>query len=251
MKLKIILKKMGKEFINIFRGVYTWINIIILSIFFSTTIIISFPFVFFVDKERHSLHKLAAIWALAIQYLNPWWKFSIKGKENLAKKNEAVIYVANHQSQADILALFILSTRFRWIAKASLFKIPFFGWGMKLIGYVPVERGNKLSAEKSLKLSSRHLKNGTPMIFFPEGTRSKTGSLGEFKTGAYRLAKTLNLPIVPITINGCAKMLPKGSILPKKSNVSITIHPRIEPNNLSYLEILEKSREAILSKLKT
>ncbi|APJ02812.1 lysophospholipid acyltransferase family protein [Silvanigrella aquatica] len=235
---------------NILRGIYTWSNVIFLSVFFSSIIIILFPFVYLFDRQRHSLHKLATYWALSIKNLNPWWEFKIKGKDNLAKKNEVVVYVANHQSQADILALFILSTRFRWLAKASLFKIPFFGWGMTAVGYVPVERGSKSSSEKSLKLSAQHLKNGTPMLFFPEGTRSKTGALGEFKTGAFRLSKSLNVPIVPITVQGCADMLPKGSIWPRVNKVTITVHPKIYPDDLTAAELMLQAKEAISSKLR-
>ncbi len=244
------IETLKKEPAHVLRGIYTWINIIILSIFYSSTIIILFPFVYPFDKERHFLHKLANLWAISIGKFNPWWEFNISGRENLAKEGEVVIYVSNHQSQADILALFMLSTRFRWLSKASLFKIPMFGWGMTAVGYVPVDRNSKSSSEKSIKLSIRHLKKGTPMIFFPEGTRSKTGELGEFKMGAFRLAKSLNISIVPITVDGCADMLPKGSIWPKFNKVTITVHPKIESNNLTASELMLHAKEAISSKLK-
>ena len=235
---------------NILRGIYTWANIIFLSIFFSSIIVLLFPIVYLFDKERHSLHKLATYWALSISKFNPWWEFKVRGRENLATKDEVVIYVANHQSQADILALFILSTRFRWLSKASLFKIPIFGWGMSAVGYVPVDRSSKSSSEKSIKLSARHLKRGTPMLFFPEGTRSKTGAIGEFKTGAFRLAKSLNIAIVPITVDGCSDMLPKGSIWPRVTKVTITVHPKINSTNLTASELMLQAKEAISSKLR-
>lgn len=235
---------------NVLRGIYTWSNIIFLSILFSSIIIILFPIIYLFDKERHCLHRLASLWAISISKFNPWWEFRVRGRENLATKGEVVIYVANHQSQADILALFIISTRFRWLSKASLFKIPIFGWGMSAVGYVPVDRSSKSSSEKSIKLSARHLKRGTPMLFFPEGTRSKTGALGEFKTGAFRLAKSLNIAIVPITVDGCADMLPKGSIWPKITKVTVTVHPKIDPTNLTASELMLLAKEAISSKLR-
>jgi len=247
---KKIIEPLKKEPAHVLRGIYTWTNIIILSVFYSSTIILLFPFVYPFDKERHFSHKLASLWAISIGKFNPWWVFNIRGRENLVNKDEVVIYVANHQSQADILALFMLSTRFRWLSKASLFKIPIFGWGMTAVGYVPVDRSSKASSEKSIKLSIRHLKKGTPMIFFPEGTRSKTGALGEFKMGAFRLAKSLNIAIVPITVDGCADMLPKGSIWPKVTQVTITVHPKIDSNNLTASELMLKAKEAISSKLK-
>ena len=150
---------------------------------------------------------------------------------------------------ADILALFIVSTRFRWLSKASLFKIPLFGWAMSAVGYVPVLRGSKRSTERCMRISARHLKKGTPMVFFPEGTRSKTGELGQFKNGAFRLAVSLGIPIVPITINGCAELLPKGSLLPKVASVTIHIHECISPKNLSADELMLKARSVIFDQL--
>lgn len=248
--LKQFFQDMQKRpFLDIVRGGFTWLSVIMASIFFATLILILFPIVYLIDKERHTLHNFANGWGKAIQYLNPWWNFNIIGRENLAKKNEPAIYVANHQSQADILALFIISTRFRWLSKASLFKIPLFGWAMSAVGYVPVIRGNKRSSEQCMRTAVKHLRKGTPMVFFPEGTRSKTGELGQFKNGAFRLAASLGIPIVPITINGCTELLPKGSFLPKSANVTIYIHKPICPKNFSAEELMLKAREIIEKQL--
>lgn len=234
---------------DIIKSIFLWSNIILSGIFISSLVLFSFPFVYLLDKKRHFLHTLANLWGKIIQTLNPWWTFKIIGKENLAKKNEAVIYVANHQSQADIIALFMISTRFRWLSKASLFKIPLFGWAMAAVGYVPVHRGNKKSAERCMLISSQHLKNGIPMIFFPEGTRSKTGELGAFKNGAFRLAVSLGVPIIPITIEGCKELLPKGSLIPRSAKVTVNIHKAIDSKNLSSDELMLKARTTIAEQL--
>lgn len=238
-----------KDHYQLLRAIYTWTNVLVLTIFFSSLVLVLFPIVYFFDRERHSLHWVGTSWALAIGKFNPWWKFEIRGKENLASIGEPVIYVSNHQSQADILAIFMLSTRFRWLAKASLFKIPLFGWALSAVGYVPVVRSSKSSGEKSIKLSTLHLKKGTPMLFFPEGTRSKTGALGEFKSGAFRLAKMQNVSLVPITITGCSELLPKGSLCPKYSKVLIYVHEKIDPSHLTATELAEKAKKIIASKL--
>lgn len=239
----------NRPFLDVLKGIFMWINVVLSAILTSTIVLILFPLVYLFDKERHLLHEFAILWAKSIQYLNPWWNFKIVDKKNLASKGKAVIYVANHQSQADILALFIISTRFRWLSKASLFKIPLFGWAMSAIGYVPVIRGSKKSGERCMRICAEHLKNGTPMIFFPEGTRTKTGELGEFKNGAFRLAISLGIPIVPITINGCTELLPKGSLLPKNANVSIHIHEALFPTNLTAEGLMLKARNVILEQL--
>ena len=235
--------------VDVIRGCFLWGTVILSAIITSTSVLMLFPLVYLFQKDRHILHACANIWGKTIKYLNPWWTFKIIGHENLAKKNQAVIYVANHQSQADILALLILSTRFRWLSKASLFKIPLFGWAMSAIGYVPILRGNRKSADHCMRISKKHLKNGIPIVFFPEGTRSKNGELGAFKNGAFHLAVTLNIPVVPITINGCAELLPKGSLLPKVANVTIHIHESISPENLSEIELMLKARNVIANQL--
>ena len=234
---------------DVVKGMFTWSTVIISGLITSISVLVLFPLAYLLSKEKHLLHECANLWGKTIQYFNPWWTFTIIGRENLAKKNHAVIYVANHQSQADILALFIVSTRFRWLSKASLFKIPLFGWAMSAVGYVPVLRGSKRSTERCMRISARHLKKGTPMVFFPEGTRSKTGELGQFKNGAFRLAVSLGIPIVPITINGCAELLPKGSLLPKVASVTIHIHECISPKNLSADELMLKARSVIFDQL--
>ncbi len=231
------------------RAFFLWISVIVFTIMAATSVLILFPFAYIFDKQRHSLHAIGIIWASAIKYANPWWKFEFLGTENLAHNGQAAVYVANHQSQIDILALFMLKMRFRWIAKASLFKIPFLGWAMTAVGYVPVIRGNRNSQEKCMMLAAQHIQNGTPMGFFPEGTRSVTGEIGKFKTGAFRLAQSTNVPIIPISIQGCGKLLPKHSVIPQKAHVTITVHPAIQSNEYDTSTLIEKSREAIMSGL--
>lgn len=229
------------------RGFWFFAVVIVLTIVFSLCVFITFPFALLFDKQRHSIHGFAIGWAYAIKLCSPWWKFHIHGKHNLAKNNHAVVYVANHQSQMDILAIFMLNMRFRWIAKASLFNIPFLGWCMRAANYVPVIRGNRKSQEQCIQRAEQIIKSGVPMLFFPEGTRSLTGALGEFKSGAFRLAQATQVSIVPISIQGCAKLLPKHSLIPEKAIVKITVHPPIDSTQYELKELVQKTREIILS----
>lgn len=229
------------------RAIWFFASVFALTILFSLGVFIVLPFAFFFDKNRHSIHSFGIGWAHSIKLCNPWWQFHIKGQHHLANKNQAVVYVANHQSQMDILAVFMLNMRFRWIAKASLFKIPFLGWSMSAAKYVPVIRGNRKSQEECMRLAEQSIKDGIPMIFFPEGTRSLTGALGEFKTGAFRLAQTTGVPIVPISIQGCGKLLPKHSLIPQNAEVTITIHPPIVSTQYELKELVQKTRGVILS----
>lgn len=242
-------RESGSFFFDLIRCVLLWTSVVILTSICALLVLICFPFVYVIDRQRHFLHGIGTLWTRAILFCNPWWKFRVVGQHNLIKKGKAAVYVSNHQSQADILAIYALGTRFRWLGKASLFKIPVLGWAMLAIGYVPVIRGNKRSSEKCMERSAEHLRMGTPMVFFAEGTRSKTGQLGEFKTGAFRLAKQLNVPIIPITIQGCSDLLPKNTYFPRDAQVKITVHKPISVEDITLENLVEKARNVIASEL--
>ena len=246
--MEMILKQKKTGQIHWFQFIFMWSTFLILTIFFGMIASISSIF-FLLNSNGNRTHSIATLWAKSILYCNPWWTFKITGTENLPTSDEPVIYVVNHQSQADILAIYLINTNFRWLAKASLFKIPIVGWGMSSAKYVPVKRNDPHSREKCLKLSAAHLKNKTSMLFFPEGTRSPDGVLRKFKGGAFRLAKQMNVAIVPITIQGCSTLLPKGSMLPNYTNVEIYIHKKISQEQYSAEELMNHSRDIIASAL--
>ena len=93
------------------------------------------------------------------------------------------------------------------------------------------------------------LRSGTSLFFFPEGTRSRNGVIGKFKLGAFKLANDTSVKIVPVTLNGTQKMLPKGSVWVHPSNIDIVVHAAIEPQNISPEDLLEKTREVVRSGL--
>lgn len=204
-----------------------------------------YPLSIVMDRNRETMHRIASLWAKMVVKSNPWWKFEISGEENLPSSTTPVVFVANHMSQTDILAVFLTGKNFRWLAKDSLFKIPFLGWAMSMVGYVPVKRGDRRSHVECMQKSKEHLLKGTSMLFFPEGTRSPDGKLQEFKTGAFRLAKEAKVSVVPIAILGSEYMLPKGSSIPRAAKVSIQFLPAISSENLSIEELTSKSKSAI------
>lgn len=229
--------------------VFSWSCFIFFTLFFGTTVVLFGILLLPWDRSGRFGHFIGKIWAKAVIKSNPWWKFNIKGVENLPDSDEAVVYVSNHQSQSDIIALYVLNINFRWLAKDSLFKIPIFGWAMTFSRYVPVKRHDPHSREKCLKASARHLRNGISMLFFPEGTRSKNGVLKRFKNGAFRLAQKEKVAIVPITINGCDKLLPKGALRPNRATVDMFVHPKIYPEQLGTDELVKTVRKSIQSTL--
>jgi 1-acyl-sn-glycerol-3-phosphate acyltransferase len=147
----------------------------------------------------------------------------IEGLENL-RPDRTYIFAANHQSQFDILTLQgYLVFNFRWLAKKELFRVPIWGAAMKRAGYIPVDRSRGRQALKSLDEAAKRIADGTSVIIFPEGTRSRDGKLQPFKAGGMVLAIKAGVEIVPVAISGTYEILPKGRLRLQPGNVLIRI----------------------------
>ncbi len=164
------------------------------------------------DRRRVVSNVFSAFWASVYTWVMPPWSVKIIGREKLdVRKN--YLFVSNHQSQMDILVLYRLLFPYRWVSKDSVFKLPFIGWNMALNnGDIKLKRGNKDSVKSMMARCEFLLKRNISIFFFPEGTRSKTGRLGPFKTGAFALALRTGTDIQPIAINNTIKALPKYSL---------------------------------------
>jgi 1-acyl-sn-glycerol-3-phosphate acyltransferase len=142
----------------------------------------------------------------------PLWTVSIKNRQNLNMK-KSYVFVSNHQSQLDILIVYQLYFPMRWISKAAVFKLPFFGWNMLLNGYIKLKRGDKQSVIEMMARCEQLLEQNVSVMIFPEGTRSKTGIIKSFKPGAFLLAKKMKKSIIPLVINNSKNALPKYSLI--------------------------------------
>jgi 1-acyl-sn-glycerol-3-phosphate acyltransferase len=170
--------------------------------------VITWPF----DRNGLLLHLFSCAWAQLYFWVNPGWHLRIEGRERLPWRGPAVL-VANHQSVGDILVLFGLYRPFKWVSKASNFKLPFLGWNMYLNRYVRLVRGDKESIAKMMAASERWLERGVPVLLFPEGTRSPDNDFLPFKDGAFRLALAKGCPLLPIVLTGTGDTLPKHGLL--------------------------------------
>jgi 1-acyl-sn-glycerol-3-phosphate acyltransferase len=151
------------------------------------------------------------------------------------------LYVANHSGLHDILSLAAhLPIQFRWVAKKSLFNVPFMGWHMRRSGYIPIDREHPRLAAKSIIDAGQIIRDGVNAIAFPEGTRSRTGELGKFHSGAFALALRAGVPLVPISIEGSFRV-----IFPKTLQVNPGTIIRIkigQPIDVSQYQHGEKNR---------
>ncbi|WP_456369811.1 lysophospholipid acyltransferase family protein [Thermodesulfatator atlanticus] len=160
-------------------------------------------------------------------------RLEVRGLEHI-RPEENYIFAANHQSQFDIPVIgTILPHKISWLAKKSLFKIPFFGWGLLAAGCVPIDRENPRKGLESLMLAVGKTKEGFSVLIFPEGTRSPDGRLQPFKVGGFILAIKSGLPVVPIAICGTREVLPKGKLLLKPGLVRVKIFPPIPTKGLT------------------
>ncbi len=154
------------------------------------------------------------------------------GVENLPGEGPT-IFIANHQSILDIpVVIAMLPAGMNMFAKRSLFKIPVFGWAMSAQGFVPVVRHNRSKARQSLQPAERILKEGKQLFIFPEGTRSRTGELGTFKTGAFRLGIMTETPIIPLTLIGGDSILPPRRRLIKRGRITMVVGEAIDTTGL-------------------
>lgn len=207
----------------ILLSVYSWL-IVLLSFFimFPVAVIIWLSTILF-DKRLVCQHWFSCVWASSFIWLNPLWSVRITGKEKI-DPSTAYVMICNHQSMLDIVVLYRLFVHFKWIAKKELFKIPVVGWNMLLNKYVAVDRGNKHSHLKMMHDALNHLKLGSSIMIFPEGTRSKDGELLYFKEGAFKMAIDAKVPILPIVLDGTSDLLPKhGLILKNKGFIRVKV----------------------------
>ncbi len=187
--------------------------------------------VFSFDKKRKILHRQSFWWANAIIGLNPYWKITALGLENIDPLKTYVV-VANHQSLADIIIIYKTRMQFRWVAKESLFKIPFIGWGLFLGKHIRLARGKYSSVKKAYRQAAAWLQKDMSVVFFPEGTRSSTNQINQFQNGAFKLAIKEKRAILPVAIKGSRESIPKGSwIFKRKVAGTVKVLPPIETKN--------------------
>lgn len=189
------------------RAVRQWVPFTSRTIAYGTVSLLLGP----LTKDRR-----ASLWAM-----RNWCKSSARGldievigsgMENVPK--EPFVYASNHQSLLDVLVLgSVLPCDYKWAAKRSLMKIPFLGWHLQLAGHVPVDRGQgSRAAAEVIGRFETVLKEGKPLLVFPEGTRSEDGLLRPFKNGGFYAAVRAGVPVVPVTLEGTHRLMKKGAL---------------------------------------
>jgi 1-acyl-sn-glycerol-3-phosphate acyltransferase len=191
-----------------------------------------FPFsalaIIFTGRPAASLTWVRGPWSRVLLWAGGA-TLEVVGAQHVAR-DRPYIFVSNHQSTIDIPTLFIaIPADVRFVAKHALKYVPFIGWYMSLARFVFVDRGNTRKAVDSLDKAAAQIRGGVSIIMFPEGTRSTSLKVMNFKKGPFVLAMKAGVPLVPIAIEGSGKLMPKNSWNITPGPIRVSIGAPIDP----------------------
>jgi len=192
------------------------------------------------------VHRLASRWALG-NVKRSGAKFHIEGLENIPK-DQAVVFISNHQGDFDI-AVFLayIPVPHGYISKIEILKVPLLRSWMKNLRCVFIDRNNIRQTAGAFLEGIKILQSGHSLVLFPEGTRSKSEAMGEFKNASFKLATKAKAPIIPVTINGTFRIMEANNRLIKPADVHVKIHPPVPTDVEDIAEIPEQVRKIIAS----
>jgi 1-acyl-sn-glycerol-3-phosphate acyltransferase len=202
------------------------------------------------DARGRWQHGCARVWSWLI-LATSGIRVHVEGLEN-AQRVATAIFCVNHQSAMDIPILFVkLPVQFRFVAKRSLFHLPFLGWHLRRSGHIPVDRGRPRQALQSIEHAAERIRAGSSVVLFPEGHRSRDGQMLPFRTGSFRLAVLSGVPIVPITLNGTRRVLKPDTYHVRGGPTEMIVHPPIPTRSLGLGDVealCERVRAQIASR---
>ena len=200
------------------------------------------------DRDARAAFRVAQYWA--------WFnlrlcgvRLTVDGLEHL-DPCRSYVFMSNHRSNVDVLALVVALWDFqlRWVAKEELFHIPLFGWALRAMKQIVVNRSDHAQALASLATAKQRMHDGISVVFFPEGTRSE-GTMLPFKKGGFVFALETGMPVVPIAITGTANILPRaGWLVRRGGDVRVSIRQPISTTGRTAADrdaLLAETREAI------
>jgi 1-acyl-sn-glycerol-3-phosphate acyltransferase len=234
-RLKTILVYLWAPFANLLWYTHT--------VVMATLSLILWPF----DRSGELQHWCARWWCRLVAW-SIFARIRVHGAANV-RKDQNYVYMANHSSLIDTPALFAyLPYQFRIMAKKELFWVPFMGWHLWTAGNFPIDRSDGRKTARSLRAVIDGVKGGKSLAVFPEGTRTPDGRLQAFKSGAFKIAVKAGVPIVPVSIRGTFKLLPKTTLAPRPGRVDVVVGTPIDTskyNERNLSELIAETRRAI------
>ncbi len=232
-------------------SIWAWfvlgVTMLVMTPVIAITRLVTMPF----DPGAYQAGRMFRRVAVIHQKLNPLWKFTWSGDLPDDPRRPYVV-VANHESFVDILLISHLPMEMKWMSKSEFFKIPFVGWAMRMVDDIRLDRGDKKAAVQVMHDAADRLDKRVSVMIFPEGTRSKTGALQEFKTGAARIAIDAGSPILPVAVLGTRDALIKHDWRFGRSHAEARVLDPISTDGLTKRdagELTERCRDAIAAAL--
>ncbi|MGC3954732.1 MAG: lysophospholipid acyltransferase family protein [Propionicimonas sp.] len=220
------------------------------------TILLAFPVVTLIwlanlrtDPGRYRAGYAFRKVAVVAQTLNPLWEFTVSGAIP-ADPRRPYLVVANHESFVDILLIAHLPFEMKWLAKSDFFAFPLVGWMMRMAGDIRLVRSDRGSRGQALAAMRDRLAKRVSVMVFPEGTRSASGELGEFRDGAFAVAVEAGVPILPLAVIGTRDALLKHDWRFGSSHAEVRVLDPIEVDaGTDVAELRERTRTAIAEAL--
>lgn len=199
---------LNRPLVRTVASIWAWLVLVVVIVVWTPLValvrLVTAPF----DPAAYHAGLLFRRLTVVHQRLNPLWKFDVSGTVPDDPRNPYVV-VANHESFVDILLISHLPFEMKWMSKSDFFRYPLVGWMMRLARDIRLERNDKKSGIRALKECRQRLDQRVSVMIFPEGTRSASGELADFKDGAFRLAIDAGVPILPLAVVGARDALIK------------------------------------------
>lgn len=184
------------------------------------------------DRAGSVYDRIPRWWANTLLWVSGT-KVRVHGRE-WAEGGAPRIFVGNHVSWFDVLATAAALPRGKYVAKAELFRVPVFGQAIRWIGMIEIDRENRKAAFGSLERAAAKIREGNPVVVFPEGTRGDEYALRPFKKGPFVLAITAGVPIVPMVIHGTIERMRRGSWQINPGTIEVTFLEPIPTAGFTY-----------------
>lgn len=227
--------------------IYTFIQLTFFFILSVVALVVCYPF----DKARKVVHNISRVSCMCFWCVPPSWNRACRviGLENIDKSKSYVI-VINHNSMADIIALYFLPLNFRWVSKKEVFRIPYIGQLLSIHGDIAIDRSRGADAmRKVTEQGKMWISRGASIAMFPEGTRSKNGEMSRFKQGAFALAKEAGVEILPVVMHGTRTVLKSNRLFNWSNRLTVSVLPPISVEDVQQMqtaELIERTRAAML-----
>lgn len=239
-------------------NMWAWVETVLL-------VIVATPIAFLVflatapfDKGRYAAGRFLRLLGVLSVKLNPLWRFDVTG-QLIRDPRRPYVAVSNHESYADIFLISHLPWEMKWMSKETMFRIPGFGWMMRMAGDIEIRRGERTSVVQAMQEARDRLAKRVSVMMFPEGTRSRDGELLPFKDGAFRLAIEAQAPILPLVVAGTRDCMAKGTFRFQPARARVKVLPPIETTGMTMDDmaalrertrgVIAEARHALLQEL--